>query len=261
MTGESKTAFITGASSGIGESFARILASHGYNLIITARRANLLNQLARDLEDMYSVTVRTVIADLSLSSDIDNLVDLIQEEQRIDMLINNAGFGTRKSFKTADPKRHQAMINVHLLATTRLTHAVIPIMLKNGKGSIINVSSLAGIMPVAGVVYSGTKAYINTFSRLLQKELRNTGIKVQALCPGFTYSGFHDTDDFKDWNRETLPRIFWMSAEAVVKYSLKSIKKNKIIVIPGMTNKILALFKWFFMWFAGIMIKIKTYNR
>jgi len=237
MTNTSGTALITGASSGIGESYARKLAALGYNLIITARRAELLYKIAGELEEKYNISVKTIPADLAMVSDIEILENIIRDSSGIDMLINNAGFGTRRSFKSVEIQRHEAMMNVHLQATMRLTYAVIPGMLKKNKGVIINVSSLAGVMPIAGVVYSSTKTFLNTFSRLLQNELRGTGIKVQALCPGFTYSGFHDTEDFENWDRKSLPGVLWMSSDSVVDYSIKNLLKNKTIVIPGFVNR------------------------
>ncbi len=114
-------------------------------------------------------------------------------------------------------------------------------MIKRNKGSIINVSSLASFYPLKGnTIYNATKNYLNMFSRSIQKELKDYNIKVQALCPGFTYTEFHDTDEFKDFNRSSVPKFLWMPAQDVAKRSLKALRKNKVIFIPGIKNRILA---------------------
>ena len=252
-----QTALITGASSGIGEIFARKLASQGFNLIITARRAERLYKLAGELEDSHAVRVTVVPADLSVMNDIHALEGQIRNTPDLMMLVNNAGFGVHGSFVKSDPGRLQAMLDVHLSATVRLTHAALTVMKPKNEGTIINVSSVAGIIPVAGAVYSGTKSFLNIYSDLLQSELTHTNIRVQALCPGFTYSEFHDTEDYKDWKRSEVPRFLWLKAEKVVDYSLKMLAKNRIVVIPGMAYRFMARWNTFFRWFGRIMISGK----
>jgi short-subunit dehydrogenase len=237
-----KWAFITGASSGIGEAFARKLAERGYNLIITARRKELLEQLSAELTDRHHVEVQVVVADLAKENDLQKTESHLKRKKDLEILINNAGYGIHSAFTKVEPKRWHEMIYVHILASTRLCHAALTIMKPRNKGYIINVSSVAALIPVAGVVYTGTKSYLNNFSRLLQQELRPTGIKIQALCPGFTHSGFHDTDEYENWERSTVPAPFWMTTERVVDTSLKALSRKKVVVVPGFLNRILVRF-------------------
>lgn len=235
------TTLITGASSGIGEAFAKELASQNYDLVIIARRKDRLLELARELKSNYSISVDVIPADISTEKGIEEVEEYIKKAKNLDILINNAGFGTRGNFSDVSPEKSINMINVHVLAPTRFCRAVLPGMIKRNQGSIINVSSLAALYPIKGnTIYKATKAYLNMFSRSLQNELKNFNIRVQALCPGFVYTGFHDTDEFKDFDRSSVPKWLWMSAEEVVKQSLKALRKNKVIFIPGIKNRILA---------------------
>lgn len=235
------TALITGASSGIGEAFAKELASQNYDLVIIARRKDRLEELARELKSNYSISVDVIQADISTEKGIERVEEYIKKAKNLDMFINNAGFGTRGNFSDVSPEKSISMINLHVLAVTRFCRAVLPDMIKRNKGSIINVSSLAALYPIKGnTIYKATKAYLNMFSRSLQNELKNFNIRVQALCPGFVYTGFHDTDEFKDFDRSSVPKWLWMSAEEVVKQSLKALRKNKVIFIPGIKNRIIA---------------------
>ena len=235
------TALVTGASSGIGEAFARELASRNYDLIIVARRKHRLEELAEELKSSYPISIDAIVADLSAEKDIKQVEEHIKKIKNLDMLVNNAGFGTSGYFYDVSPEKSVNMINVHVLAATRFCRAALPGMIKRNKGSIINVSSLASFYPLKGnTIYNATKNYLNMFSRSIQKELKDYNIKVQALCPGFTYTEFHDTDEFKDFNRSSVPKFLWMPAQDVAKRSLKALRKNKVIFIPGIKNRILA---------------------
>ncbi|MCK4528821.1 SDR family oxidoreductase [candidate division WOR-3 bacterium] len=235
------TALITGASSGIGEAFARELGARNYDLVIIARRKDKLEELARELKNNYSVSVDVIVADLSTEKSIAQVEEYIKKVKNLDILINNAGFGTRGYFSDVSPEKSINMINVHVLAPTRFCRAALPCMIKRDQGSIINVSSLASFCPIPGnAIYNATKSYLNMFSRSIQSELKNYNIKVQALCPGFAYTGFHDTDEFKDFDRSSIPKWLWMFAQEVVEQSLKALSKNKVIFIPGIKNRILA---------------------
>ena len=236
-----RTALITGASSGIGEAFAKELASQNYDLVIIARRKDRLLELARELKSNYSISVDVIPADISTEKGIERVEEYIKKAKNLGILINNAGFGTKGNFSDVSPERSINVINLHVLAVTRFCRAALPGMIKRNQGSIINVSSLTVFYPIKGnVIYKATKAYLNIFSRSLQNELKNYNIKVQALCPGFVYTGFHDTNEFKDFDRSSVPKWLWMSAEEVVKQSLKALRKKKVIFIPGIKNRILA---------------------
>jgi hypothetical protein len=235
------TAFITGASSGIGATYARQLAARGYDLIITARREEKLAALAAELRAAHGVAVRVVPADLSVPADIRRLEELIAEQTALDFLINNAGFGVRGRLGDTDVEKQTAMINVHVTSTYRLSHAAVPGMIARGRGAIISVSSIAGFMSNPGAVnYSATKAYINTFSEALAGELRPHGIQVQALCPGFTYSEFHDTPEYDSFSRSAFPSFMWADAEEVVADSLAALGSGPVVFVPGFINKVLA---------------------
>ena len=235
------TALITGASSGMGEAFARELASQNYDLIIVARRKDRLEELTEELKSNYSISVDVIVADLSTEKGIERVEEHIKKAGNLGVLINNAGFGTAGHFSDVSPDKSINMINLHVLAVTRFCRAALPNMIKRNRGSIINVSSVGAFCPLPGnTVYAATKAYLCMFSRSLQTELRGYNIQVQALCPGFVYTGFHDTDEFKNFNRSSVPKGLWMSAQEVVEQSLKALRKNKVIFIPGIKNRILA---------------------
>jgi len=238
---EQGTAVITGASSGIGEAFARQLASQGHDLTIVARRKDRLEKLAAELKNNYSVSVDVIVADLSTEKGIKRVEEHIEKVEDLDMLVNAAGFGTSGHFSNVLPQKAINMTNLHVLATTRLCRAVLPCMIKRNRGSIINVSSIGAFSPLPGnTVYAATKSYLNMFSRSLQTELGNYHIRVQALCPVFVYTEFHDTEEFKDFNRSSIPKALWMSPQEVAKQSLRALRKNKIIFVPGVKNRILA---------------------
>ena len=236
-----RAALITGASSGIGEAFAKELASQNYDLVIIARRKDRLLELARELKSNYSISIYVIAADISTEKGIEQVEEYIKKVKNLDILINNAGFGTKGNFSDVSPENSINMINLHVLAVTRFCRAVLPDMIKRNKGSIINVSSLAAFYPIKGnAIYNATKTYLIMFSKSIQNELKNYNIKVQALCPGFVYTGFHDTNEFKDFDRSSVPKWLWMSAEEVVKQSLKALRKKKVIFIPGIKNRIIA---------------------
>jgi len=240
--GESRTALITGASSGIGAAFARQLAPQGFHLILVARREERLAALAADLQGRYAISAEVLDADLSEPADIERVERRIAELESLDLLINNAGFGAPGSFAETDLATQLTMIDVHIIASVRLCRATLPGMIARRRGAIINVSSIAGLVPIPGsATYSSTKAYLNVFSEALQAELRDTGVKVQALCPGFTHTGFHDTPEHKGFHRSGIPESLWMSAEEVAAQSLNALGRRQVIFVPGFKNRLLAI--------------------
>jgi len=233
-----KTALITGASSGIGKSFAEILAKEGYNLILVARRKHKLDELAESLANQFLVDSKVIVADLSKTEQIKNVEETIKSLDHIDILVNNAGFGLSSSFAKGNYERQLAMVNVHVVASYLLSRAAVPIMLKKNEGLIINVSSMSGLMTKFGdVTYTTTKAFLITFSESLQEELRNTNIKIHALCPGMTYSEFHDTKELEEFDSSTVPKRLWMSSAEVATKSLKAARKGKVVFVPGFLNR------------------------
>jgi uncharacterized protein len=240
-----KTALITGASSGLGEEFARQLASRGYNLIISARRENLLTQLAETLRLSYPIDVLVHPADLSQMPGIDSLTERVKSLPRLDLLINSAGFGTVGMFHQVDPQKELSMLNVHMVAPVMLSRAALPGMLSRRQGGIINVSSIAGLIPIRNVLYHSTKSFEIQFTEILQVELRGTGVHVQALCPGYTVTGFHDTSEYTQFTRRSVPRFLWLTSEMVVRESLDSLPKDRLYCFPGFTSKVAGTFSRF----------------
>ena len=237
-----RTALITGASSGIGEAFARKLAARGYDLELVARRSDRLEALKKELESDHSISTEYLATDLATDSGIELVENRIAGIDNLEMLINNAGFGTTGLFAEIEPGKHNAMVNVHVAATTRLCRAALPAMLERGSGAIINVSSVAGMMPAAGgSIYAATKAFIIYLSESIDAEVRREGVIVQALCPGFTYTEFHDTEEYEKFERSMVPKHFWMSAEEVVEKSLAALgRRRKTVFVPGLSNRIVA---------------------
>ena len=236
----SKTVIITGATSGIGAEYAKQLASQGYNLVITGRREAIIGKLADELKEKFKVKVDVVITELSEAEGVQKLIDFIAQMEDINMLINNAGFGLNKYYIQSDINSQVRMNDVHTTATMKLIYAVLPKMTKQGCGSIINVASVAGICPlVKDIVYCGSKAFLINFSEALYMEVMKKGIKVQALCPGFTHTDFHGKLELSKVDYKKIDTLKWMSPEAVVVYSLKRLKKNKVVCIPGFTNRLI----------------------
>ena len=236
-------ALITGASSGLGATYARQLAAQGYNLILVARRRERLAALAAELEERHAVDAQVLAADLSTTDGVERVQERIAELPALDVLVNNAGFGIVDEFARGELDRHLDMIHVHVIASVRLCRAALPGMIARGRGSIINVSSLSAFIPLGNVTYAGTKAYLVAFSRALQIELAGTGVRVQALCPGFTYTGFHDTPELAaSFDRAQIPRLLWMPADRVVAASLRALKRRgrRVVYVPGWQNRLFA---------------------
>jgi hypothetical protein len=238
--GRPGTALITGGSSGIGAAFARQLAAKGYDLILVARREERLSAAAAKLGARYGIRAEALPADLADSAGIERVERRIGELEDLDILVNNAGFGVSGDFAEIEASGHVDMICVHVIASVRLSRAALPGMMARRRGAIINVSSLAAFAPVPGsTTYSATKAYLNVFSEALQVELSGTGVQVQALCPGFTWSEFHDRPELDRFDRSYIPGPLWMSSEQVAAESLAALKSSQVVYIPGLKNRAL----------------------
>ena len=235
-------ALITGASSGIGEAFAIELAAMKHDITLVARRPDKLEQLAKDLREKYEINVNVIIADLSTEQGIEIVENYIKKTHSLDLLINCAGFGLRGDFHNLNKDQISQIIDVHVKSSTRFCRAAIPVMQDRGYGYIINVSSLAAFFPFKGsAIYVATKIYLVYLSKAIQKEVRKHNIKIQALCPGFTNTGFHYTEVFKDFDRSTVPKHLWMQHDVVAKKSLKALKNKKVVYIPGFKNKVIGV--------------------
>lgn len=235
-------AVITGASSGIGATFARKLAAE-YDLLLVARRKDKLDQLAAELRAAHGKNVETWAADLSNPADMGALAEKITGEPKLALLVNNAGFGTLGRFWEATLASQEQMHQLHVMATVKLTHAALQSMVPRNQGAIINVASVAGFVRSQGSVsYCATKSWTNIFSEGLYLELRgmNSKVTVQTLCPGYTYSEFHDTMAIE---RDRLAgKAFWLSAEQVVDASLAGMRSGRLYVIPGWRYRLLTAF-------------------
>jgi len=233
-------ALVTGASSGIGAAFAEHLAQDGYDLVIVARRRDRLESLAGQLQQNHHSNVDVIVADLSKSDDLRTVEKRVAEDSALELLVNNAGFGAYMPFVQLDPDKAEELINVQVLAVARLTRAALPGMIARGHGSIINVSSrLAFSGPMGSsqlpkrATYAGTKAFVITFTQLLQSELEGTGVRVQALCPGLVRTEFHERVGM-DPNRFSPQMI--MAAEDLVDASLAGLKSGEVICIPALED-------------------------
>jgi hypothetical protein len=211
------------------------LARDRYDLILVARSRARLEAQAKRLRKEAEVAV--VVADLTDPADLKRLEPKVSAERRLDLLVNNAGFGTTGAFARLDPDREEEEIRLNVVALVRLTRAALPNMLARSQGAIINVSSMAAFQPGPyNATYSATKAFVNAFTEALHEELDGTGVRVQALCPGLTRTGFQkragiDTSRF--------PSFVWMTPEAVVEASLAALERGGVICVPGLANRAL----------------------
>jgi hypothetical protein len=231
-----KTALITGASAGLGAEYARQLATAGTDLVLVARRRDRLEELGAGLREKHGVRIAVVAADLSTLEGLAAVEARLAAAPAVDLLVNNAGFGGRTGFAKGKTADHVGMLRVHIDAAVRLAKAALPGMIDRGRGAIVNVASVAAFSPFSGAMYSGTKAFLVMFSENLQAEARSQGVAVQALCPGLTHTEFHAVADL---DLSAVPAVFWRTAEAVVRVSLRKIGRS-VVCIPGWENKTVA---------------------
>lgn len=227
-------AVITGASSGIGLELARLAAADGYDLLLTARRADLLDGIAGEIASRYRVTPVVHVADLADPTAVDALVATI--DRPVAVLINNAGFGDYGPFADADADRIAAMIQVNVTALTLLTRALLPGMIEHGAGRIMNVASIAGFLsgPLMAVYYA-TKNYVLAFSEAIGEEVAGTGVTVTALCPGPVATGFQDAAGM---HRSKLKDATMMDAATCAQVGWRGLMRGKRVVVPGFANRI-----------------------
>jgi len=240
-TSNSRYALITGASSGIGLAFAEEFARNRFNLILVARRREKLRAIGSELQQKYRIQVVMICADLNKADALESIQQRIAEcNLTIDALVNNAGFGTNRNFLEADWSEHNRSLTVMLTGYTRLCYLLAPSMKARGYGRIINVSSLAAFLPpTAGSLYTAIKSYVLHMSAALDLELRPFGIHCTAVCPGFTYSEFHDVMKVRQAVSK-YPGFMWMDAERVAREGYKAVMKGKPVVINGIVNSLIA---------------------
>ena len=231
-------ALITGGSSGIGAEFAHQLAARGYDLILVARRAGRLEALADGLRQAYGGAVEPLAADLSSDAGMGTVESRISAAPALALLVNNAGFSVSGALAQAASQDQRDMLNVHVVAAMRLTHAALPGMVARRAGGIINLASLAAFMVLPGNVnYCATKAYLLSFSRGVAAEVRRHGVKVQALCPGFTITEFHDEPGRPGAGRARIPGFLFGPVRPVVADSLRALERGQVVCVPGAVNR------------------------
>jgi len=233
-------AMVTGASSGIGDAFARQLAAEGHDLIVVARRVERLDDLARRLTSEHGVAVEVLPADLTQDGDVDRLAQRIAGETRLELLINNAGFGNLGRFAELDVDGEVRIVRLNVVAPMRLTHAALLAMIERGRGGIINVASISGFIPQPFTsTYCGTKALLINWSEAVYQEAKPHGVTVQVLCPGFTRTELFTTGGVDP--KKLFPDFAWMSADSVARISLRALRRRKALCIPGLRNRMLGL--------------------
>ena len=232
-------ALVTGASAGLGREFAVQLARDGYDLVLVARAEDRLRALATELQDRFGAASEVMSADLTNDADVSRIVARI-DGAPIDLLVNNAGFGTRGSQAKTSRSDQEAMIRVHVLAAHRLAQSAVQGMIPRRTGAIINVASIASwLISPGNVNYNATKSWQRVFIESLSLELKGKGVYVQALCPGYTHTEFHERGGM-DMRR--IPGWWWMDAEHVVNESLRCLKRQRpVVVIPGIGYKLAVL--------------------
>jgi short-subunit dehydrogenase len=228
-------ALVTGATAGIGESFSRLLAAKNYNLVLVARDLPRLHERAAALEAKFGIKTHVIQADLATDEGCLRIEKYILENQ-IDVLINNAGFGTNKAFTMSTLEVEQQLLDVLVRTPMRLMHIALPLMKQRNNGIIINVSSVAGY--IAGGTYSASKSYLTVLSESLNTELSATNVKVSALCPGFTRTEFHQRGKM---SMKGLPNFLWLNPDRLVEQSWRDALKGKAVSIPGWQYKLLVL--------------------
>ncbi len=239
-------AIITGAAAGIGAEYARELYKQGFSLFLIDKRGEKLSTFVKEIEANKSQTIKTYICDLSIFHEVEQLVYHLTKISNIDILINNAGFSTLGYFENNSIKTSLNMIYVHNIAPIYFTRIVLPKMISQQRGAIVNVSSMGAFTPAPQtVIYGATKQFLIGFSKALSLELKDTNIKIQVLCPGITKTDIYSYGDWDNFDFSKVPpEEDWMSPQNVVKQSLDKLKKGKLIVIPGRINRfIVCLYK------------------
>ncbi|MFM2181404.1 MAG: hypothetical protein RIR54_698, partial [Actinomycetota bacterium] len=227
-------ALVTGASSGIGESIAHKLGKAGVGMVLVARRKDRLDAIAAKYPNV-EVLAADLTTDAGLGAVLERLRDVTRPQ--IDLVVNNAGFGTSGQFVSADAERLSREISLNINALTRISHEAVRQMLPRGRGYLLNVSSIASFQPGPDLaVYSATKAFVTSLTEALHEELRGSGIRVTALCPGLTHTEFQSISNTTGLESK-FPEFAWMSADDVARDGLRAVADGKAICVPGVVNK------------------------
>jgi uncharacterized protein len=232
------TVLVTGASAGIGSELARELAKRNYNLVLVARRAGRLQQLADELRLSHGIHADVETCDLTDASARRSLVARLQERERdVVGVCNNAGFGTVATLLKSDLEREQQVVRLNVEAVHHLTGAFLGRMVERGAGAVLNVASTAAFQPLPGfATYAATKAFVQSFSEAVHAELGGTGVSVTCLCPGFTHTEFPESAEAGD-AKNTIPGFLWMEAPEVARAGVEAMIAGRRTVIPGLKNR------------------------
>ncbi len=239
-----RLALITGASAGIGAAFARVYAAQGYDLALTARRTERLEALAAELRAAFGVEALVFTVDLAATGAVDDLLGQVAASGRaVDVLVNNAGYGLPGVYAATAWREQEALLRVLLLAVCELSHKLIPGMVARGFGRVINVASLAGLVPgmPSHTLYVPIKAFLVRFSQSLHLETLGSGVHVTALCPGLTHSEFHDVNGTRG-QLGGIPALMWQDADTVARAGYAAVEANRPVRITGWPNWAIATF-------------------
>jgi len=252
-------ALVTGASAGIGAEFCRQLAAQGYQLVLVARRVDKLQVVAEELQNNHGTNSLIIAADLSQKEASEAIAKRLEEENiNIEYLVNNAGYGLPGSFHVPDWQEHTDFIQVMMTAVCELTWRLLPGMQERGRGGIVNVSSVTGLIESSAghTLYGASKAFLVKFSEALALENTSTGVKVCALCPGFTYTEFHDVNGTRELSSK-LPGFLWMDAKDVVADTIKAMSADKVnpVVVPGRIYRFLVFTSRYLPWLYKILTR------
>jgi len=237
-----RLALITGGSSGIGEAFAEVFAAEGFDIVITARREDRLRAVQSRLQQRYGSRVELIVEDLERPDAPARLcAELEARGLTIDALVNNAGYGVPGAYLASSWEVHARFLQIMVTAVAELTYRLLPGMVERQYGRIINVASLAGLVPspAGHTLYAASKAFLIKFSESLSHEVRGNGVLVTALCPGFTYSEFHDVTGTRAMMNR-MPGWMWMSAPAVARRGYDAVMAGESVVVPGRLNAAIA---------------------
>lgn len=248
--GTGKTALVTGASSGIGKAFAELLAQKGYAVVLTARRGDRLEALASELKQKYGVAAQALVADLAHRDAPQQIAnELSARGVKIDLLVNNAGYGQPGSYVDVPWADHEKFMQVMVTAILDLTYRLLPGMIERGWGRIINVASVAGMVPspAGHTLYGASKAFLIRVSEALASENMPKGVNVTAVCPGFTWSEFHDVTGTRD-RMNQMPGFLWLKADDVAREGYQAVMNGTPVVVNGFVYRML-------IWLTGALPK------
>src|SRR5687768_6766849 len=246
--GQGKTALVTGASSGIGKAFAELLAEKGYALVLTARRGDRLDELGMALRQRHGVETHTIVADLAEPDASGRIAAELQRKRvSIDVLVNNAGYGVPGSYVNVAWPDHSRFMQVMVTAVLDLTYRLLPSMIERGWGRVINIASVAGMVPspAGHTLYGASKSFVIRFSEALASENAPKGVNVTAVCPGFTLSEFHDVTGTRD-KMKSVPGLLWLKADDVAREGYDAVMKGHTVVVNGGIYRLLV-------WLNGAM--------